>query len=404
MVKKYETGVIRNPITIAPTATVRELIALTHKHNISGVPVVDGGELVGIVTSRDIRFETQMDVQVSTIMTPRTQLITAPKDASSDTITQLLHKHRIEKILLIDANRLCGMVTVKDIQKSRDYPNACKDTRGQLRVGASVGVSDDTEARVESLLGAGADIIVVDTAHGHSKGVLDRVRWIKKSFKGALVMGGNIATAEAARSLADAGADALKVGIGPGSICTTRVVTGVGIPQISAISDVANAVHREKIPIIADGGIRYSGDIAKAICAGADCVMVGSLLAGTDEAPGQVEIYQGQTYKTYRGMGSHGAMIEQFGSSDRYFQDSAVGSGKLVPEGIEGRVPYRGSIHVAIHQLMGGLRAAMGYTGCASIAEMRSKPLFNIISPASQTESHVHDVSISKEAPNYPGH
>ena len=400
-VKKFETGIIRDPITIESTATVQELIELTSKFGISGVPVVQGDDLVGIVTHRDIRFETRMDLRVADVMTPKSRLVTAKQDENFDVIVDLLHQHRIEKILLTDeANNLCGMVTVKDIQKSQDYPNACKDGASQLRVGASVGTSEETDERVEKLCAAGVDLIVVDTAHGHSRNVIERIRWIKQRFNEVEVVGGNVATAEGAKALVDAGADAVKVGIGPGSICTTRMVTGVGMPQISAIDEIAVAMKDEDVPVIADGGIVYSGDIAKAVAAGADAVMVGSLLAGTDEAPGEIELYQGRTYKSYRGMGSIGAMSDHIGSRNRYAQDENS-LGKLVPEGVEGRVPYRGSVSGVVQQLMGGLRSAMGYTGCDSIDCLRTNAQFVAISPAGQVESHVHDVSITKEAPNY---
>ncbi len=410
-VKKFESGVIRDPITIRPDATVRELIELTHEHRISGVPVVaaqgngsDSGELVGIVTARDIRFETRLEARVADVMTPKARLITAAEDAPLDDITGLLHRHRIEKVLLVDSDfRLRGMVTVKDITKAQAYPNACKDGLGQLRVGASVGTGADTDERVEALVDAGADVIVVDTAHGHSERVLDRIRWIKQKYPRVPVMGGNIATAEGARALIDAGADSIKVGIGPASICTTRVVTGVGVPQITAVAEAVGQADEEDIPVIADGGVRFSGDIAKAISAGASAVMVGSLLAGTEEAPGETELYQGRTYKSYRGMGSLGAMDQAHGSSDRYFQEPQSEGGKLVPEGIEGRVPYRGPVSPIVQQLMGGLRAAMGYTGCADVGKMRREGVFTRISSASLAENHVHDVAITKEPPNYPG-
>jgi IMP dehydrogenase len=403
MVKKYETGIIRDPITIHPDRTVADLFELTLEHKISGVPVVEGSQLVGIVTSRDIRFERRMDAKIREVMTPKEKLYTAPEDASFDEITSILHKHRIEKVLLInDRFELKGMVTVKDINKSKAFPNACKDAQGSLRVGASVGTSGETDERIAALVEAGVDVIVVDTAHGHSSRVLDRIRWVKRRYPDLPVIGGNVATAEGARALIDAGVDAVKVGIGPGSICTTRIVTGIGVPQITAIGEAVKVAEPAGIPVIADGGIRYSGDIAKAIVAGASVVMVGGLLAGTDEAPGEVELYQGRTYKAYRGMGSLGAMGEAHGSSDRYFQDIESDTRKLVPEGIEGRVPYRGPVGPIVHQLMGGLRAAMGYTGSAGIATMRTRPQFVRISAASMAESHVHDVTITKEAPNYP--
>ena len=402
-VKKFETGVIRDPIVISPDATVRELVTLTAEHSISGVPVVRGSELLGIVTSRDIRFETRLDARIADVMTPKERLVTAGEDASRGTVTQLLHKHRIEKVLLVnDDFELKGMVTVKDLAKAQAYPNSCKDERGQLRTGASVGTGADTDDRVAALVEAGVDIIVVDTAHGHSKGVLDRISWIKQKYPSVPVMGGNVATADGTRALLDAGVDAVKVGIGPGSICTTRVVTGVGVPQITAVSEAAGEACQEDVPVIADGGVRFSGDIAKAISAGASAVMVGSLFAGTEEAPGETELYQGRTYKSYRGMGSLGAMSERYGSSDRYFQEPLSDGGKFVPEGIEGRVPYRGPVSPIVHQLMGGLRASMGYTGCADMREMRTKSKFTKASPAAVAESHVHDVAITKEPPNYP--
>ncbi|MFZ5593187.1 MAG: IMP dehydrogenase [Pseudomonadota bacterium] len=400
IVKKFESGVIKDPITVSPNTSIREVLALTRAHNISGVPVVDGEDLVGIVTNRDLRFETRYDNPVSTIMTPKERLVTVREGASREEVLALLHKHRIEKILVVnDKFHLRGLITVKDIQKAKEKPNACKDHLERLRVGAAVGTGGDTDERVAALVDAGVDVIVVDTAHGHSQGVLDRVRWVKRNFPNMQVIGGNIATAEAALALAEAGADAVKVGIGPGSICTTRIVTGVGVPQITAIANVANALSGMNIPVIADGGIRYSGDFSKAIAAGADSVMIGSMFAGTEESPGEVELYQGRSYKSYRGMGSLGAM--QQGSSDRYFQELAAGVEKLVPEGIEGRVPYKGSLVAIVHQLIGGLRASMGYTGCKDIAEMRTKPRFVRITNAGMRESHVHDVTITREAPNY---
>ena len=402
-VKKFETGVIRDPIVIAPDATVRELLELTSEHRISGVPVVRGNDLVGIVTARDIRFESRLDAPVSTVMTPKERLVTAGEDAPLAEVTELLHQHRIEKVLLVNEGfELKGMVTVKDIAKSQAYPNACKDERGQLRTGASVGTGADTDDRVAALVEAGADIIVVDTAHGHSQRVLDRISWIKQKYPGVPVMGGNVATGDGARALLDAGVDAVKVGIGPGSICTTRVVTGVGVPQVTAVSEAVAEAEEADVPVIADGGVRFSGDIAKAISAGASAVMVGSLFAGTEEAPGETELYQGRTYKAYRGMGSLGAMSERYGSSDRYFQEPLSDGGKFVPEGIEGRVPYRGPLGPIIHQLMGGLRASMGYTGCVDVAEMRTESKFTKVSAAAMAESHVHDVAITKEPPNYP--
>ena len=402
-VKKFEAGVIRDPITIGPSRTVADLLGLTQEHGISGVPVVEGDRLVGIVTARDVRFEKRLDALVRDVMTPRERLVTAPEDASFDEITALLHEHRIEKVLLIDAAfQLKGMVTVKDIRKSQAFPNACKDEAGQLRVGAGVGTAQDTDERVDALIEAGADVIVVDTAHGHAQKVLDQVSLIKQRYPKMQVIGGNVATKAGAQALLAAGADAIKVGIGPGSICTTRVISGIGVPQVTAVAEAAEAANEVDVPVIADGGIRYSGDIAKAVAAGASSVMVGSLFAGTDEAPGEVELYQGRTYKSYRGMGSLGAMGDQHGSSDRYFQEVEGDGRKLVPEGIEGRVPYRGPVGPIIHQLLGGLRAAMGYTGSANVETMRAHPEFIRISAASMAESHVHDVAITKEAPNYP--
>ena len=402
-VKKFESGVIRDPIVIEPEATVHDLLTLTLDNKISGVPVVRGNNLLGIVTSRDIRFETRMDAKVADVMTPKHRLVTAPEDASTETVTELLHRHRIEKVLLVNTEfQLKGMVTVKDIAKAQAYPNACKDEHGQLRTGASVGTGEETDDRVAALVEAGVDIIVVDTAHGHSKRVLDRISWIKQKYPNVPVMGGNVATAEGTRALLDAGVDAVKVGIGPGSICTTRVVTGVGVPQITAVSEAADAAEEADVPVIADGGVRFSGDLAKAISAGASAVMVGSLFAGTEEAPGETELFQGRTYKSYRGMGSLGAMSETHGSSDRYFQEPMSDGGKLVPEGIEGRVPYRGPVGPIIHQLVGGLRASMGYVGCANIRQMRTESKFAKVSSASLAESHVHNVAITKEPPNYP--
>lgn len=401
-VKKFESGVVKDPITVSPDTSVRELINITMAHNISGLPVVAGKDLVGIVTGRDIRFLSRLDTQVSEIMTPKENLVTVKEGTPLETVKELLHRHRIEKVLVVNDNfELRGLITAKDIQKSQDYPNACKDSHGSLRVGAAVGTGADTEARVEALVAEGVDVIVVDTAHGHSKGVIDQVRWVKKNFPQVQVIGGNIATAEAALALADAGADGVKVGIGPGSICTTRIVAGVGVPQISAVANVAQALKDLDIPLIADGGVRFSGDIAKAIAAGASSVMVGSLLAGTDESPGEVELFQGRAYKAYRGMGSLGAMGQSQGSSDRYFQDAKAGLDKLVPEGIEGRVAVKGPLTNIVHQMMGGLRASMGYTGCRNIQEMRTKPQFVRITSAGMNESHVHDVTITKEAPNY---
>jgi IMP dehydrogenase len=401
-VKKFESGVVKDPITISSTATVAELVEITRRNNISGVPVLDNNELVGIVTGRDIRFEKNLAATVATIMTPKSKLITVKDGADTEEVRQLLHCNRIEKVLVVDDNfKLTGLITVKDMNKAEAYPNACKDAQARLRVGAAVGTGPETEARVTALAAAGVDVIVVDTAHGHSKGVIDRVRWVKESFPEIQVIGGNIATASAALALADAGADGVKVGIGPGSICTTRIVAGVGVPQISAVANVATALEGTGIPVIADGGIRFSGDFAKAMVAGASVVMVGSMLAGTDEAPGEVELYQGRAYKAYRGMGSIGAMGQSQGSSDRYFQDSKAGVEKLVPEGIEGRVACKGPLHNVVHQLLGGLRASMGYTGCHNMQEMRTKPEFVRITSAGMSESHVHDVQITKEAPNY---
>lgn len=401
-VKRYESGVINDPITVSPTTTVREVLELTRARKISGVPVVDGDELVGIVTSRDLRFELNRDEPVSTIMTPKDKLVTVMEGASRGEVRKKLHENRIEKVLVVDDNfKLKGMVTVKDIQKAKDYPNACRDSHERLRVGAAVGVGEGTDERIKALVEAEVDVIVVDTAHGHSQGVLDRVKWTKENFPQVEVIGGNIATAKAAMALVEAGADAVKVGIGPGSICTTRIVAGVGVPQISAVANVAEALEGTGVPLIADGGLRYSGDIAKVIVAGAHSVMVGGLFAGTDESPGEVELYQGRSYKSYRGMGSLGAMSGKSGSSDRYFQEDTKDNDKLVPEGIEGRVPYKGALLNIIHQLMGGVRSSMGYTGCATIDEMRTKPEFVRVTNAGMRESHVHDVQITKEAPNY---
>lgn len=402
-VKKFESGVVKDPITIQATATIGELLDLTRANGISGVPVLQGDDLVGIVTRRDLRFETDLSKPVSAIMTPKERLVTVGEGAPSDEVQRLLHQHRIEKILVVnDKFDLCGMITVKDFDKAESFPYACKDGLGQLRVGASVGTSADTDERVEALVAAGVDVLVVDTAHGHSRNVIDRVRSIKELYGNVDVIGGNIATGEAALALYEAGADGVKVGIGPGSICTTRVVTGTGVPQITAISNVVEALGDRDLPIIADGGIRFSGDIAKAIVAGAHSVMMGGMFAGTEEAPGEVELYQGRTYKAYRGMGSIGAMAQKQGSSDRYFQDAGAGSEKLVPEGIEGRVPYKGSVSAIIHQLMGGVRSAMGYAGCSDMTSMRTRPQFVRVTAAGMSESHVHDVSITKEAPNYP--
>lgn len=402
-VKKFEAGVVKDPITIESSATIRDLIALASKHNFSGFPVLDNGDLVGIVTGRDVRFQPNLDASVSSIMTPKAQLVTVKEGFTNEEVRNLLHQNRIEKVLVVnDSFKLCGLITVKDINNVTKYPYASKDPEGRLRVGASVGTSRDTEMRVDALVEAGVDVLVVDTAHGHSKNVIDRVRSIKQKYPNVQVIGGNIATAEAALALVDAGADAVKVGIGPGSICTTRIVSGVGVPQISAIANVVEALEGRDIPVIADGGIRFSGDIAKAVVAGASAVMMGSMFAGTEEAPGEVELYQGRTYKAYRGMGSLGAMSQTQGSSDRYFQDANAGAEKLVPEGIEGRVPYKGALHVIVHQMMGGLRSAMGYTGSQDLETMRTKPKFVRVTSAGMSESHVHDVQITKEAPNYP--
>jgi IMP dehydrogenase len=399
-VKRFESGVLKDPVTVNPTITVRELLALAQQYRVSGFPVVENGVVVGMVTNRDHRFETNLDAPVSAIMTPRARLVYVKEGASTDEAKALLHKHRLERVLVVnDAFQLRGLITVKDILKSTEHPNAAKDDQGKLRVGAAVGVGEGTEARVEHLVNAGVDVIVVDTAHGHAQGVLDRVKWVKRQFPGVDVIGGNIATADAARALVDHGADGVKVGIGPGSICTTRIVAGVGVPQVTAISNVLEALQNTDIPFIADGGIRYSGDVAKAIAAGAHTVMMGSMFAGTEEAPGETILYQGRSYKLYRGMGSIGAM--QDGAADRYFQDPANNADKLVPEGIEGRVPYKGSVLSIIFQLIGGLRSSMGYCGCATIDEMRSKTSFVEITSAGMQESHVHDVSIVKEAPNY---
>jgi IMP dehydrogenase len=401
MVKKFESGVIKEPITVPPTMSIGEVLGLMRANNISGVPVVDREDLVGIVTNRDLRFETHFDAPVSTIMTPKERLITVKEGTERERVVELLHKHRIEKVLVVNSKfQLRGLITVKDIQKAKENPQACKDDLGRLRVGAAVGTGQGTDERVAALVAADVDVIVVDTAHGHSQGVLDRVRWVKKNFPDVQVIGGNIATAEAAHALVKAGADAVKVGIGPGSICTTRIISGVGVPQVTAISNVAEALAGSGVPVIADGGIRYSGDVAKAIAAGAYSVMIGSMCAGTEEAPGEIELYQGRSYKSYRGMGSLGAMTRQAGSSDRYFQEGAEAE-KLVPEGIEGRVPYKGSLQAIVHQLMGGLRASMGYTGCENIEEMRTKPKFVRVTLAGMRESHVHDVTITKESPNY---
>ncbi len=401
-VKKYESGVIQEPITVGSYVSIGEVVELTRANNISGVPVVEGDELVGIVTSRDLRFEKKMDDPVRNIMTRKQNLVTVKEGASREEAIKLLHKHRIEKVLVVnDDFKLRGMITVKDIQKAKDNPNASRDDQESLRVGAAVGVGAGTEERVDALAKAGVDVIVVDTAHGHSQGVLDRVAWVKKNYPGVQVIGGNIATAAAARALVEAGADAVKVGIGPGSICTTRIVAGVGVPQITAVANVAKELEGSGIPLIADGGLRYSGDIAKVLAAGAYSVMIGGMFAGTDESPGDVEIFQGRSYKSYRGMGSLGAMSGKQGSSDRYFQEDTQDKDKLVPEGIEGRVPYKGTVLNIIYQIIGGIRSSMGYTGCANINEMRTKSEFVRVTGAGMTESHVHDVTITKEAPNY---
>ncbi len=401
-VKKFESGVIGDPITVSPKASIREVLDLTREYDISGVPVVDGEELVGIVTSRDLRFETHFDAPVATIMTPKDRLVTVREGADKTEIIEKLHAHRIEKLLVVNGGfQLRGLITVKDIQKASEYPDACKDDQERLRVGGAVSTGEGTDERVEGLVDAGIDVIVVDTAHGHSQGVMERVRWIKSNFDGVQVIAGNIATGEAAHDLVQAGADAVKVGIGPGSICTTRMVAGVGVPQLTAIANVAAALEGSPVPLIADGGVRYSGDIAKAVAAGAHAVMIGSLFAGTEESPGEVELYQGRSYKSYRGMGSLGAMSQQQGSRDRYFQGETTELEKLVPEGIEGRVPYKGSLTAVIHQLTGGLRASMGYTGSATLADMRKNAKLVRVSHAGMRESHVHDVAITKEAPNY---
>ncbi|HMN64465.1 MAG: IMP dehydrogenase [Burkholderiaceae bacterium] len=399
-VKRHEAGIVADPITIAPQMKVLDVINLTQQHRISGLPVVENGKVVGIVTNRDLRFETRLDEPASRIMTPRERLVTVREGASLEEAKALMHRHRLERVLVVnDAFELRGLITVKDILKATEHPDACKDEQGKLRVGAAIGVGGDSEERAELLTRAGADVIVVDTAHGHSKGVIERVRAIKRQYPSVEIVAGNVATAEAARALIDAGADAVKVGIGPGSICTTRIVAGVGVPQITAISDVAAALEGTGVPLIADGGIRYSGDVAKAIAAGADAVMLGSMFAGTEEAPGEVILYQGRSYKTYRGMGSLGAM--QQGAADRYFQDPTGNIDKLVPEGIEGRVAYKGSVVAIIYQLCGGLRASMGYCGCPTIGDMRSRPQFVEVTVAGMRESHVHDVQMTKEAPNY---
>jgi IMP dehydrogenase len=399
-VKRFEAGVVRDPITIPPTMKVRDVITLSHQHGISGFPVVEGKTVVGIITNRDLRFEEDLDAEVRVKMTPREKLVYVKEGADPAEAKRLMNKHRLERVLVVnDAFELRGLITVKDIRKSTEHPNAAKDEQGKLRVGAAVGVGPDNDERIELLVAAGVDVIVVDTAHGHSQGVLDRVRWVKRRFPQVEVIGGNIATAEAARALVDQGADAVKVGIGPGSICTTRIVAGVGVPQITAISNVAQALEGTGIPCIADGGIRFSGDVSKALAAGASTVMMGSMFAGTEEAPGEVILYQGRSYKSYRGMGSLGAMAD--GSADRYFQDASNNADKLVPEGIEGRVPYKGSVLAILYQLVGGVRSSMGYCGCATIDELREKAQFVEITSAGMRESHVHDVQITKEAPNY---
>jgi len=399
-VKRFESGVVSDPITIDPNMSVDEVMQITRKNKISGLPVVEKDKIVGIVTNRDLRFETNLTQPIKNVMTPRDRLVTVKEGASKEEITSLLHQHRIERLLVInDEDTLTGLITVKDIQKSTDHPFACKDEHGRLRVGAAIGVGNDTEVRTELLVEAGVDVLIVDTAHGHSEGVLNRIKWIKKNYPKIDVIGGNIATSEAAIAMVDHGADSVKVGIGPGSICTTRIVAGVGVPQITAINDVYEALKKKNIPFIADGGIRFSGDVAKAIAAGASSVMLGSMFAGTEEAPGEVELFQGRSYKSYRGMGSIGAMKK--GSSDRYFQDGENNSDKLVPEGIEGRVPFKGTVVNVLHQLMGGLRASMGYVGVDTIPNMHKKAKFIEITNAGIKESHVHDVQITKEAPNY---
>src|SRR5215469_13037731 len=401
-VKKFESGVIVDPITVPPTMTIREVIALTRARGISGVPVVSGSKVVGIVTHRDLRFERQLDAPVSSVMTPKSRLVTVRENAPKEEVQRLLHKHRIEKVLVVNGDdELRGMITVKDFQKATEFPRASKDESGRLRVGAAIGTTADTFDRAAALLEAGVDVLVLDTAHGHSHGVLETLARLKSRWPAQELIAGNIVTAEAASDLVAAGADAVKVGIGPGSICTTRVVAGVGVPQITAVANVAAALEGRGVPLIADGGIRFSGDIAKAIAAGAHAVMIGGLFAGTEESPGEVELYQGASYKSYRGMGSLGAMAERHGSADRYFQDAATELEKLVPEGVEGRVPYKGSVVTILHQLSGGLRAAMGYTGSRNITDMRTRPVFVRITSAGVRESHVHDVSITKEAPNY---
>src|SRR5580765_7075373 len=399
-VKRFESGVLKDPMTVKPEQTVREVMALQREHKISGFPVVKNGKVVGIVTNRDLRFETQLDQPVKAIMTPQAELVTVRERATREQAMQLMHRHRLERVLVVDEEfPLKGLVTVKDILKESEHPNASKDPQGKLRVGAAVGVGEGTDERVAALVEAGADVLVVDTAHGHAQGVLDRVKWIKSRYPQVEVVGGNVGTGEGAKALVDHGADGVKVGIGPGSICTTRIVAGVGVPQITAIQNVAEALGKTGVPLIADGGVRYSGDVAKALAAGAHTVMLGSLFAGTEESPGEIELFQGRSYKAYRGMGSLGAM--QKGAADRYFQDSEMNVDKLVPEGVEGRVPYKGSVLFVISQLTGGVRASMGYTGCATIDELRTKTRFVEITAAGIRESHVHDVTITKEAPNY---
>ena len=400
-VKKFESGVIRDPIITTPNTSIKDVLDLTTSNGISGVPVVSEGKLVGIVTSRDLRFESRFDFPVSEIMTPKDKLVTVNENASKDVIIGLLHEHRIEKLLVVnDSFELRGLITVKDIQKSDEYPNACKDDDEQLRVGAAVGVGKAAYERVDLLIEAGVDVIVIDTAHGHSAGVIEAVRWLKKNYSDTQVIAGNVATGDGAIALAEAGVDGVKVGIGPGSICTTRIVTGIGVPQITAVANVTEALKKSNIPVISDGGIRYSGDIAKVLATGANSVMIGSLFAGTEEAPGEVELFQGRSYKSYRGMGSMGAMTQRYSSSDRYFQETSEIE-KLVPEGIEGRVPYKGPMSAIIHQMLGGIRAAMGYTGCGDMSEFRTKPEFLRVTAAGMRESHAHDVQITKEAPNY---
>ena len=401
-VKKFESGIVKDPITVSSSATIQEVISLTREKGISGVPVVDDNLTVGIVTHRDWRYENDLDASVAKIMTPKEKLVTVSEDASEEEVLSLLHKHRIEKVLVVDNDfSLKGLITAKDFQKATDFPNACKDNEGALRVGAAVGTSEDTDERICKLVQAGVDVIVIDTSHGFSKGVIETITRVRKQYPDLQIVAGNIVTLDAAQALTKAGANAVKVGIGPGSICTTRIIAGVGLPQITAINEVSEGMKKSGVPVIADGGIRYSGDIAKAIAAGGHAVMLGSLFAGTEESPGEVVIFQGRSFKSYRGMGSVGAMSQTYGSSDRYFQNSENGQDKLVPEGIEGRVAYKGSVITIINQMVGGLRSAMGYTGCATISEMRTKPQFVKITPAGMKESHVHDVAITKEAPNY---